>query len=809
MKVLSLFSILFFFTNCLSFTEFSRHDGFWDWLKGKPGYELTKSLNNKCASDSEIIIGSRHPFFLHFRLPELLINPQGGLEYPERQSNLGKGCNTIAKGTGKESKRFDYLEAGLLELIAYRDWTAKDEDLMDKTGYTLIKPLSILGYAFYLIPRVIVYTWNDVFKTIAIPIAGVYYSINSKGETNKEDKKRDTEIISKTEISPELKNKFQPYIDAYKKEFEWRSSFTESDLYALNGIENTPGSIQSIKTKLGNKPAPTYKNYLYIRKLVGFEIEKKNFSQASKIWKEYKSFFPDKSEEIDEIISILEEKEAPIQTNNVGTSVNQGNSYNPALELNGKKLFFTSMNAKDGLGGEDVFEVTEESGKWTNRKNLTELNTTSHEAVIGISPDGTQILLFGNYPSSFGRGDLFYSELTEKGWSTVKNFDPPVNSSDFESDANWSPDGKALLFVSDRQDDFSNYIMKGQYFNAGYWGNTDIYIAFTLSNGKLSNPVNLGPMINTPGAERTPFLHSDGKTLYFSSNGFGGFGDLDLYKSVRLDDTWMNWSKPVHLGKALNTPFSDWGFIINPSGTKGYIAGKSLVKGENNIYEISPVPPRARPDNTVIAISGNVTNENGIAIESDIEWQDLETGTSIGKLQSKPGSGEFFITLPAGKSYAYFARKEGYLNQSDTIDIKSESKYSEKKIKIVLVSIKSAIQNKTEITLNNIIFSSDSDVLDSKSFAELNRLVEILNQSANLKIEVQGHTSTAVGRTEVFNLDLSNKRATSVLKYIISKGIDQNRIISKGYGSSKPLFPNTSEMNRKKNRRVSFVIVGN
>lgn len=174
---------------------------------------------------------------------------------------------------------------------------------------------------------------------------------------------------------------------------------------------------------------------------------------------------------------------------------------------------------------------------------------------------------------------------------------------------------------------------------------------------------------------------------------------------------------------------------------------------------------------------------------------------------SKATTGEFYITLPVGGQYAYFATIKGYLNQSQKIDLSKDKKFREVKFEMKLVSIDSAISQGTEITLNNITFEAGKDVLRSESFAELDRLVQVMIDFPKIKMEIQGHTSSEPGVKEESNLDLSNRRAKSVSDYILSKGIPADRLRSKGYGSSKPTASNDSEENRIKNRRVSFIVL--
>ncbi len=592
-----------------------------------------------------------------------------------------------------------------------------------------------------------------------------------------------------------------------ENEFAWRTAPDSQTYEAVRKIPFSEKGKEQITNILADKKISASNRFLYLRKLVSFSLLEKNYSQAAEIYTKYKSDFPDKLKDINTLISILKENEGNVALLDSGKLVNEFESYGPVPELSGRKMYFTSPSAIGGKGGEDILEVSWDGSNWVDRRFLKELNSETHDSAVSVSADGTELYVFGNYKNSMGGGDIFKSKLTKSGWSVPENLGRPINSGDFDSDAFPTPDGKALLFASDRAGGYYAQKKKGQFWAGDSWGNTDIYISFKKEDGTFAAPINLGPMINTPGAERTPFLHPDGKTLYFSSNGYNvGFGSLDLYKSIRLDDTWTNWSEPVHLGKTLNTIAADWGFVMTASSEKGYMSGISKDGSKNNIYTIVPLPPRAKPDSLVTGIQGKVIDEQGNPLEAEIEWEDLGSGVSLGKLSSKSNTGEFFITLPLGKNYGYFVSKNGYFSQSQNIDLSKEKSYRVQEIEIVLVSIQNAAKSGKEINLNNILFKSDSSELDDRSHAELDRFLVLLKENPQIKIEIQGHTS-ASNRPEVFNLELSQKRAQSVGDYLLQKGLAAERIRVKGYGSSKPIVPNTTEENKKKNRRVNFIVI--
>jgi outer membrane protein OmpA-like peptidoglycan-associated protein len=345
----------------------------------------------------------------------------------------------------------------------------------------------------------------------------------------------------------------------------------------------------------------------------------------------------------------------------------------------------------------------------------------------------------------------------------------------------------------------------GLSFHGDIEGNTDIYICLKNDSG-WSAPVNLGNSINTPYSERSPFLHPDGRTLYFSSDGHYGLGELDVFRSVRLSDTsWTEWSEPVNLGKEINTCGTDIAYKISTKGDLAYYSSNSSGGvGGYDIYSIT-LPPEARPERNVITIKGKVTDENNNPLEAGIKWADIQANINVGLLKSNPETGDYMIVLPVGKAYTYFAEKQGYYSVSNDIDLSAKSDYGELNVDIRLMSIKSMQENETAIKLNNIYFDFDRFELKPESYSELDRVVEFLNQNPEIKIEISAHTDAS--GSDDYNLSLSQKRAQSAVDYIISKGINRERLTAVGYGETKPISDNETEEGRAKNRRVEMRIV--
>jgi outer membrane protein OmpA-like peptidoglycan-associated protein len=611
------------------------------------------------------------------------------------------------------------------------------------------------------------------------------------------------ESNSDSQIGMNLSLRTLKLLDSKKKEFQWRSELKEIEWKELSELENSSDAIEGLLKSQESSITPSYRNFLLVQKLAGIQILNRNYTEAAKIWEKYGKYFPSKEKEIKEVQKILSEPEGSIFVVDLGREVNMGNAFLPVIEANGSKLYFTGVGFPDGKGGQDIYEVSLEETNWISRKALNLINSSANESSSSISIDGTELLITGNYSSSYGNSDIFASFLTEKGWTNVRHYRQPINTEYYESDGFKTPDGRAILYVSDRPDSIYDYHKKGEYFAGSYEGNTDIYISFRQDSGSYGTPINLGPMINTPGSERTPYLHADGKTLYFSTDGNGGFGDLELFKSVRLDDTWTNWSEPIHLGKFVNSPLSDLGFQITATADKGFLTLES-TNNSSKIVMLSPLPKRALPDENINILKGVVYDEYDSPIQSDIEWVDLLDFDLIGRLSSKPNSGEYFFSIPIGKEYIVYPKKKNYIITSYVPTFKKDKATIEKSIDFKLVSIPFALSSGIEYILNSIFFDNETNDLSQKSNIELDRLSQLLLENTDIKIEIICHYSSV--KPESYNLEVSNKRLTKIINYLLSKNISSSRIKGKGVGSTKPIVPNINEENRIKNRRIGYIL---
>jgi outer membrane protein OmpA-like peptidoglycan-associated protein len=434
---------------------------------------------------------------------------------------------------------------------------------------------------------------------------------------------------------------------------------------------------------------------------------------------------------------------------------------------------------------EDFFYSKKENGQWRKAQPLEgNINTPENEGAQSISQDGKWLVFTGcNRPNGFGSCDIYISYLTNSGWSEGLNLGSRVNTDQWESQPCLSPDKRDLYFASRR---------------FGGYGGSDIYVCHLLPNGKWSDPENLGPEVNTSGDEACPFIHADNQTLYFTSNGWPGYGDEDLYY-VRKGPKGV-WSKPVNLGYPINTINREGTLFIDADGKTAYFSSdRSDSRGGLDIYSFE-LRPDIRPFKT-LWVKGNVFDKKTKqGLPSTVELTDLASNDVISRVQTDE-KGNYLITLPVGKDYAFNVNRQGYLFYSDNFNLSDRSPDSvyEKNIPLVPIEINASI------VLNNIFFAVNQYDLKPASQAELDKVVQLLNENPTVKIQISGHTDN-VGKP-ADNLALSNNRAKAVVNYLISKGIAADRLSYKGFGESQPVADNSTEEGRARNRRTELKVI--
>ena len=463
--------------------------------------------------------------------------------------------------------------------------------------------------------------------------------------------------------------------------------------------------------------------------------------------------------------------------------------YFPVLTANQKQLIFTKRDGISPDFDEDlVISTRDDTGMWKAPVSISDsINTRFNEGTCTVSADGRKLIFtscFGR--KGYGSCDLFVSHKVGDQWSIPLNLGKGVNSGSWESQPTLSADGRTLYFVSNRR---------------GGQGRRDIWMSQLDNNGQWSEAQNLGTAINTPQDDVSPFIHANGKTLYFSSSGHAGFGGFDIFHAEKTADGWL---KPVNLGFPINTGEDQMALFISADGKKGYYSNENLLEGNSikgKIFEFD-VPDELQIEYKTSYVHGKVfDNKNKASLRARIELIDISSNEQVAVVYSDPVSGEYLMILTEGAEYALYVNKKGYLFKSLTFNYKQE-----KELEPILIDLGlDPLQSGATTTLKNIFFEFNQYLLSDKSKTELEKIAAFLRENVQLKVMIAGHTDN-VGR-EGYNQDLSLKRAKSVYDYLLSVGLDAAKLSYKGYGSSKPLVPNDSEENRQQNRRIDFIIL--
>ena len=467
---------------------------------------------------------------------------------------------------------------------------------------------------------------------------------------------------------------------------------------------------------------------------------------------------------------------------NLGEGVNSPESeYFPSMPIDGKALIFTRRLR----GMNEDFFVSENFGAWEASRRLNgSINTPENEGAQNISQDGTWLVFTGcNRPDGAGSCDIYISMLNKQGWSEAVNMGNKINSAHWDSQPCLSPDKRDLYFTSNRP---------------GGFGGIDLWVSHLQSNGRWSDPENMGPEINTPGNEQSPFIHADNQTLYFTSNGHPGYGDEDLFVIRRKPGG--KWEKAENLGYPINTINREGTLFIAANGKTAYYASdRGDGKGLMDIYSFE-LREDIRPNKT-LWIKGKVFDQKTKdGLPSAVELIDLESRQTLSRVQTDE-EGNYLITLPVGKDYAFNVARKGYLFYSDNYSLKGKDPDStyQKDIPLQPIEVEAAV------VLRNIFFDFNKYELKPESQVELDRLVQLLNDNPTVKIQIEGHTDNVGSAAD--NMKLSENRAKAVVAYLTSKGIAAARLSSKGFGATRPVSDNKSEEGRSQNRRTEVKVV--
>lgn len=464
--------------------------------------------------------------------------------------------------------------------------------------------------------------------------------------------------------------------------------------------------------------------------------------------------------------------------------------YFPSITADAGLLAYTVVQESPGqrMNHEDIYISSFENGQWSKGEPISPvINTQDNEGTCSISGDGRSMVFTSCFNQNrFSDCNLYITYKVGEAWSKPRPLSKKINTRWWESQPSLSSDGRMLYFVSDRPDGL---------------GGKDIWVTTLSESGEWSEPKNLGPTVNTNKEELSPFIHANGTTLYFSSNGHVGMGKHDLYYSEQ--NGFGSWTQPQNLGYPLNTHKDEVAIVVNPSSTKAYYTKDSLRNAKTHYSKIVEfdVPREMKPKHRSYFIRGTVRDsitENTLSAE--VELIDTREERKITQVYSDSVDGRFLLSMPEGGSYAFYVDAAGYLFKSKHFDVQ-EGTSKDLSMDIHLMPIESGRVTR----LDNIFFAFDKYDLLPESETELNKVVRFLRKNPEIRIEIGGHTDNK--GSESYNQTLSEKRAKAVRDYLVRQDIAQNRVEYKGYGESQPLVRNNNEENRALNRRIEFKIL--
>lgn len=455
---------------------------------------------------------------------------------------------------------------------------------------------------------------------------------------------------------------------------------------------------------------------------------------------------------------------------------------NPVLSADGNQIFFVRGLEYD----EAYYAKKDKNGVWSEAQKLPDpINMADkHRNVEAANTDGSVIYVRGVTRGNYRPNGVTKYEVNSRGQWKEKEGLTVVNFENINPFFNFflSNDAQYLLTLVD---------------DGSGKGDKDIHICFNKGRN-FSRPMNLGPEINTGGNETYAFLAPDDVTLYYSTEGLPGFGGHDIYMSKRLDSTWRNWSTPVNLGLGINT--TDWEgyFTTSASGELGVI---SSLKDNNQAQLLYfELESEAKPD-PVIVLTGKIIDENtGKPVKTTVKFSPLDEEGEVIEVATNPETGSYSLVLLKGKKYEILADKKGYFSVAENVDLSNLESFEniERDLNLVKVEVGKSIK------LNNIFFDYQKYTLKNESKKELDRLLSVLTTNSNLKIEIGGHTDSVGDSND--NRKLSQKRAESVVNYLVEHGISRDRLQAKGYGQDVPIADNNTEEGRALNRRVEFKV---
>jgi OmpA-OmpF porin, OOP family len=636
---------------------------------------------------------------------------------------------------------------------------------------------------------------STVFCLLGLPLLAQTYTTTSK------------KAIKHYEASAEFfkVRKFEEGMEQLFKAIDADENFAEAHYRIAQTYTIYAEKAEAVKyyrnvVKVAPNNALFKTSYFY---LATDEMEKGDYKQAKEYAQTFLNLKPSRQQEIDKTKKMM--IDCAYSEKNMGnpiaftskpmpTPINQFYlQYFPALTGDQNLLVFTArLQPTQGSADseENIYISRKENNVWTQPVPISpKINTDNNEGTASISADGKVLVFTSCEPrlrENYGQCDLYISYKTGDDWSEPKNLGNQVNSTAWESQPSLSGDGKTLYFISSRP---------------GGKGGRDIWVSTLDDKGKWTAAQNLSET-NTAFEEVSPFIHPNGKTLFYGSNGLPGYGGYDIYQTELIN---KKWSEPQNLGYPFNTHKDQLALFITTDGKKGYYSleetGDKGYAKSSIIHEFD-VPPSMQPKIRSNYVKGVVYDAKTKAkLDAKIDLFDLTENLKQASVTSDVKDGSYLIVLNEGSEYGLEVHKKGYAFKSLAFN------YSEEKnIEPVVIDIAlEPIAKGTVFRLNNIFFDYNKYDLKDKSKTELDELVKFMQENPKVKGEISGHTDN-IGNPQD-NLTLSLNRAKSVHSYLVQGGVEAGRLTFKGYGASHPADNNATEEGRANNRRIEFQIM--
>jgi len=585
---------------------------------------------------------------------------------------------------------------------------------------------------------------------------------------------------------------FPEAIELLQKAVKADNKFVEAHALLGNTLhltKNNKGAIDEFKKVIALNPG--FSRAIYM-KIADMEISEAQYQDAQAHLQKFLSLPNNADKDRDYAQKLLKDcifaidalqHPVPFKPINLGASINTAaDEYSPVSTADDKTIIFTRQIGQN----EDFYQANKVDNQWQKSVYLSDrINTPNYnEGSESVSQDGKFLFFTGcNRPDGKGRCDIYVATKKGDDWGKPFSLSPPINTPGWESQPSISADGRTLYFVSNRK---------------GGYGGYDIWKS-NLTDKGWSEPENLGPNVNTPYNEQSPFIHPDDSTLYFCSNGWPGMGNQDLFVSRLAKDG--KWQVPKNLGYPINTNGDESGLSLTAGGAYAFFSSNKLDGfGGFDIYTFE-MPPDLRP-HVVTYVKGFVSDaKTRQPLESAVEIIALENNRPVYQDFSSAEKGDFLATITAGKNYGLNISKPGYLFYSENFSLVGHTSSNP----FFITALLEPIEVGNKVILKNIFFDTNKYQLQPDSRAELQKLIEFMDLNPTVKIEISGHTDN-VGN-DISNQTLSENRAKSVYNFLISGKIDPSRMVFKGYGKTQPIAPNDNDENRAKNRRTEFKII--